>query len=125
STSRSFIRRNSSRTKAHGTKTSVACICKAPSFDSQSFTRIEVRPMNIKSLSEKGSDPLRRGQKLHENDSPPKGQTPFRIGSKWAIVVALATSFLSVRSARAEKPQNWETESRSRLAEIEAVIKKN
>src|SRR5690606_19109195 len=32
-----------------------------------------------KSLSEKGSDSLRRGQKLHENDSPPKGQPPFRI----------------------------------------------
>ncbi len=34
------------------------------------------------SLSEKGADPLPRGQKLDENDSPPKGQTPFRIGSK-------------------------------------------
>jgi len=33
------------------------------------------------SLSEKGSDPLRRGQKLYDIDSPPKGQTPFRIGS--------------------------------------------
>ena len=29
-----------------------------------------------------GSDPLRRGQKLNENDSPPKGQTLFRTGSK-------------------------------------------
>ncbi len=35
-----------------------------------------------KSLSEKGSDPFRRGQKNNEIDSPPKGQTPFRIGSK-------------------------------------------
>jgi hypothetical protein len=34
------------------------------------------------SLSEKGSDPLRRGQSPHEIDSPPKGQTPFRIGSE-------------------------------------------
>ncbi len=34
------------------------------------------------SLSEKGSDPLRRGQKLNENDPPPKGQTPFRTGSQ-------------------------------------------
>jgi hypothetical protein len=36
----------------------------------------------VKSLSEKGSDPLRRGKKTNEIDSPPKGQTPFRIGSK-------------------------------------------
>jgi hypothetical protein len=35
-----------------------------------------------KSLSEKGSDPLRRGKKPNEIDSPLKGQTPFRIGSK-------------------------------------------
>jgi len=34
-------------------------------------------------LSEKGSDPLRRGQTLHEIDSPPKGQTPFPIGTRW------------------------------------------
>ncbi len=34
------------------------------------------------SLSEKGSDPLRRGQETNEIDSPPKGQTPFRIGSE-------------------------------------------
>ena len=33
------------------------------------------------SLSEKGSDPLWRGKKIREIDSPPKGQTPFRIGS--------------------------------------------
>src|SRR5688572_8496384 len=51
-------------------------------------------PLNVsragsKSLSEKGSDPLRRGQKLHENDSPPKGQTPFRIGSKNHQVVSI------------------------------------
>ena len=38
-----------------------------------------------KSLSEKGSDPLRRGQKTIEIDSLPKGQTPFRIGSKSAV----------------------------------------
>ncbi len=31
--------------------------------------------------SEKGSDPLRRGQKCNKIDSPPKGQTPFRIPS--------------------------------------------
>ena len=30
------------------------------------------------SLSEKGSDHLRRGQILNANGSPPKGQTPFR-----------------------------------------------
>lgn len=36
------------------------------------------------SQSEKGSDPLRRGQKLNEIDSPPKGQTPFRIGSEYS-----------------------------------------
>jgi len=35
-----------------------------------------------KSLSEKGSDPHRHGQKTSEIDLPPKGQTPFRIGSK-------------------------------------------
>src|SRR6056297_2652167 len=35
-----------------------------------------------KSLSEKGSDPLRRGKKTPEIGSPPKGQTPFRIGSE-------------------------------------------
>jgi hypothetical protein len=35
-----------------------------------------------KSLSEKGSDPLRRGWQTDGIDSPPKGQTPFRIGSK-------------------------------------------
>jgi hypothetical protein len=33
-------------------------------------------------LSEKGSDPFRRGQETNEIDSPPKGQTPFRIGSE-------------------------------------------
>ncbi len=32
------------------------------------------------SLSEKGSDPLRRGKNPREVDSPPKGQTPFRTG---------------------------------------------
>jgi Na+-translocating ferredoxin:NAD+ oxidoreductase subunit G len=42
---------------------------------------------SFKSLSEKGSDPLRRGQKTNEIDSPPKGQTPFRIGSKIYSVV--------------------------------------
>ncbi len=35
-----------------------------------------------KNLSEKGSDPLRRDQEAKSIDSPPKGQTPFRIGSK-------------------------------------------
>ncbi len=35
----------------------------------------------VNSLSEKGSDPLRRDQKLDANDAPPKGQTPFRTGS--------------------------------------------
>src|SRR5690606_7990633 len=34
-----------------------------------------------KSVSEKGPDPLRRGQKSSEIDSPSMGQTPFRIGS--------------------------------------------
>ncbi len=33
------------------------------------------------SLSEKGSDPLRRGQTASEIDSSPKGQTPFRTGA--------------------------------------------
>jgi len=37
---------------------------------------------STQSLSEKGSDPLRRGQKPNQIDSPPKGQTPFRIGSQ-------------------------------------------
>jgi hypothetical protein len=37
---------------------------------------------SAKSLSEKGSDPLRRGRKHDEINSPPKGQTPFRMGSK-------------------------------------------
>jgi hypothetical protein len=41
-----------------------------------------------KSLSEKESDPLRRGQIRDENDSPPTGQTPFRIGSKTAKIAA-------------------------------------
>jgi len=41
-------------------------------------------PQPDQSLSEKGADPLRRGQKTNEIDSPPKGQTPFRIGSKRA-----------------------------------------
>jgi len=40
-----------------------------------------------KSLSEKGSDPLRRGQDTNEIDSPPKGQTPFRIGSKYHLLM--------------------------------------
>ncbi len=44
------------------------------------------------SLSEKGSDPLRRGQELNENDSPPKGQTPFRTGSKNTVNAELAKS---------------------------------
>src|SRR6056297_3537619 len=38
--------------------------------------------LNPKNLSEKGSDPLRRGKKTPEIDSPRKGQTPFPIGSK-------------------------------------------
>ncbi len=45
-----------------------------------------------KSLSEKGSDPLRRGQKTNEIDSPPKGQTPFPIGSKSTPTQPLPTS---------------------------------
>ncbi len=52
------------------------------------------------SLSEKGSDPLRRGQKLNENDSPPKGQTPFRAGSRSA-----GADFLS------EVARDWEAAS--------------
>jgi hypothetical protein len=40
------------------------------------------RPLCGKSLSGKGADPLRRGQETNEIDSPPKGQTPFRIGLK-------------------------------------------
>jgi hypothetical protein len=31
--------------------------------------------------SEKGPDPLRRGQETNKKDSPPKGQTPFRIAT--------------------------------------------
>src|SRR6056297_2070398 len=43
---------------------------------------------NAKSLSEKGADPLRRGKKTPESDSPPKGQTPFRIEpSAWRLVL--------------------------------------
>jgi hypothetical protein len=33
------------------------------------------------SLSEQGSDPLRRGKSTNEIDSTPKGQTPVRRGS--------------------------------------------
>jgi len=44
----------------------------------------EYASMNIQSLAEKGSDPLRRGQNTNEINSPPKGQTPFRIGSQFA-----------------------------------------
>ncbi len=40
------------------------------------------------SLSEMGSDPLRRGQIFNENDSPPKGQTPFRAGSQSVTPIA-------------------------------------
>jgi len=39
-----------------------------------------------KNLSETGSDPLRRGQKISKVDSPPKGQTPYRIGSKKVLL---------------------------------------
>jgi acyl-coenzyme A synthetase/AMP-(fatty) acid ligase len=46
-----------------------------------------------KSLSEKGSDPLRRGRKTNEIDSPPKGQTPFRIGTKERNVAEVAETF--------------------------------
>jgi len=37
---------------------------------------------NANSLSGKGHAPLRIGQKTNKIDSPPNGQTPFRIGSK-------------------------------------------
>ncbi len=46
-----------------------------------------------KNLSEMGSDPLRRGQKDSELDSPAKGQTPFRIGSKSDSELAAWTSY--------------------------------
>ena len=45
-----------------------------------------------KSLSEKGSDPLQRRRKPNDTDSPSKGLTPFRIGSK-------ASAFTSRRDA--------------------------
>jgi len=38
-------------------------------------------PEFSESQLEMGADPLRRGQETNENDSPPKGQTPFRRGS--------------------------------------------
>jgi potassium-transporting ATPase KdpC subunit len=51
--------------------------------------RVNVLVLNLsldrlksKSLSEKGSDPLRRDKLTSEIDSPPKGQTPFPIGFK-------------------------------------------
>jgi len=58
----------------------------------------------IKRRSEKGSEPLRREQKLQEIDSPPKGQTPFRIGTKSAspTVTALA-DFMGVTRGSATK----------------------
>jgi len=42
-----------------------------------------------RSLSEKGADPLRRGRELHDIDSPPKGQPPFRTGSRLAAILIL------------------------------------
>ncbi len=39
------------------------------------------------SQSEEGADPLRRGPKPSEMDSPPKGQTPFRTGSQHGVPV--------------------------------------
>jgi len=36
----------------------------------------------VKSQSEKGSAPLRRGKKTDEVGSPPQGQTSYRIGFK-------------------------------------------
>ncbi len=50
---------------------------------------VEANMGKTKSLSEKGSDPLRRGQELNENASPPKGQTPFRTGSPLEDAIAL------------------------------------
>ena len=47
---------------------------------------------HAESLPEKGSDSLRRGQKLHEIDSPSKGQTgqtPFRTGSESEVAQSL------------------------------------
>jgi len=55
------------------------------------------------SLSEKGSDPLRRGQKTNEIDSPPKGQTPFRIGS-FVITAFTLTVFVVADTASAQGP---------------------
>jgi len=47
------------------------------------------------------------------------------MNTKWPIVVALTAVFLSARPARAEEPRDWETEARSRHAQIEAVIKES
>ena len=46
-------------------------------------------------LSETGFDPLRRGQKLNQNDSPPKGQTPFRTGPQSRICLTASGLELS------------------------------
>ncbi len=59
---------------------------------------------DTQSLSEKGSDPLRRDKKINEIDSPPKGPTPFRIGSLRACV-ALALGLVASMLAAAE-PSN-------------------
>jgi|GEM_PF-2397567 len=53
------------------------------------------------SLSEKGSDPLRydplrHGPKTNEIDLPPKGQTPFRIGSQWLLALACSVVVIGV-----------------------------
>jgi len=42
--------------------------------------------MMTKRLSEKGSDPFRRGQLTNEIDSPPKDQTPFRLGAHCRVI---------------------------------------
>jgi len=53
----------------------------------------------FQSLSEKGSDPLRHGPKTNEIDLPPKGQTPFRIGSQ-----SQARQYAGEKGARAIWP---------------------
>jgi len=51
----------------------------------------------MKSLSEKGSDPLRHGPKTNKIDLPPKGQTPFRIGSKSkSLIIVLAALVVTI-----------------------------
>ena len=68
--------------------------------------------LQIQSLSEKGSDPVRRGQKLNENDSPPKGQTPFPAGSRMQLP---STPTNQTSTEAAAEPQAMDTESTNQV----------